>query len=413
MTQPVSGFQTGEPMSKKIEKMEIIEEVDTQPGIEDGALDQLLSEEEIRQQMNAIIRRMPAQQKRVIDAFEKMSERYSRTWIGISLLDPTYLATEEAQGMLAKFAEQIANKKSKALTIPDKTALLTVDIGEPYTEHEIAKLIVDLDQQHYQRLNKQLQWYMNLKTFTGPTEPLGGPGARAVEQIYRGLDVVTPHPMNLGHQEFDTPFEHEHTPEEVAEAVKDGVIELHELELMEETANPFLEKVTELLSEAALEDQEGVPIHEPEILPINEDERTVDAGNDQEGVPLSDEPSPEPHWIDELQAEALKSMPQDPNDPKTPAPAGAVTLDDIYGNKAGYKEFIAERDAKRDAKKPTPVADAIARIGKEAIKSNLKEIMEDPEALRKADDEVFGPRDDEHDPTYIDPEKVVDWTKKL
>jgi hypothetical protein len=182
-------------------------EVDPQPGIEDGLLAELLSEEECRQRIAAIIRRLPGERDRLNSALVALRAVKHKAWMAVTFLRDDMLDEKEAKLIVLEFKQRLEKKELKQPIKEDKEAMIEFEIGLLETEYKLAKLAVEASEKDYEMLNGQLIWYQSIRKNNGPVVPI----EQSVNATYQSRGIAPGYSV-----------------EELKEAVNDGVLEASE-----------------------------------------------------------------------------------------------------------------------------------------------------------------------------------------
>lgn len=223
-----------------------------QPGIEDGLLVELLSEEECRQRIAAILRGLPDERKRLNAALSAYRAVQHRAWLAVSFMRDDLLKKDEAKKAVLDFKSAILQGLSKPPIKEDKVALCELEVGAEHLEYDLAKMAVEASETDHDMLNSQLIWYSSIRKNEGPTVPL----ERSVGAAY------SPPPVNYP------------SSEEIYRHVER---DLKELDIQQEA---FVPPVPSWADIAAVADPEDLASPN---LPV---------GRLQESVPISTEPEP-------------------------------------------------------------------------------------------------------------------------
>lgn len=117
----------------------------------------ILTEDEIRQRMSDIARRVEKERQDLRDAYAALGKREARAMLAISFQQPELLGKVEAQDYLKKAIED----KVK-LTESGKEALLNLELEDLKSKYDLAKFDCETSDKDYAKLEKQLSFYQSL-----------------------------------------------------------------------------------------------------------------------------------------------------------------------------------------------------------------------------------------------------------
>jgi hypothetical protein len=134
--------------------------------MEDELLDQLITEEEIRQRMSLIAREFPNARKRLSEAYKALRKQKSVTHLAIKYLDAELLTNEKAKDYVVRAKDP----KGPKLTESDKEALTHLELETLVDAWEDAKFDCETLDKDYAKLEPQLSYYQSLMKYTGVPE---------------------------------------------------------------------------------------------------------------------------------------------------------------------------------------------------------------------------------------------------
>jgi hypothetical protein len=128
-------------------------------------LSQLLTEEEIRQQMSDITRRYATERGGLRKTFDGLSKAEAKAQLAVTFLEPDLLTNENAKTWLRK-----AKTEGTKLLAADKEAIVLLEIESKKVAYDLAKYDCDTSDKQFDKLEKQLSYYQSLMKFTGSRE---------------------------------------------------------------------------------------------------------------------------------------------------------------------------------------------------------------------------------------------------
>jgi hypothetical protein len=125
-------------------------------------LNQLLSEEEIRQKMTEISRNYLKERRALKDAFRGLARRKALAQKAAKLAATELLTDPDAIDFLQR-------NQSGKWTEADKEAVVILETSKDQEAYDEAKFDCDTSDKYFAQLEKQLTYYQSLMKFTGPT----------------------------------------------------------------------------------------------------------------------------------------------------------------------------------------------------------------------------------------------------
>jgi hypothetical protein len=117
----------------------------------------ILTEDEIRQRMSDIARRVEKERQDLRDAYAALAKREARATLAIAYRQPDLLGKVEAREYLQKAIDE--NVK---LTETGKEALLNLELEDLKSNYDLAKFDCETSDKDYAKLEKQLSFYQSL-----------------------------------------------------------------------------------------------------------------------------------------------------------------------------------------------------------------------------------------------------------
>lgn len=133
--------------------------------MDDTLLNQLLDEDEIRQEMSRITRLYLDERKALKDAFKGLARRKALALKAAKLLMPELLTNPDAIEMLTK----IRDAGGKPPTESDKESIVILETSHDQERYDEAKHDCDTSDKYFDKLEKQISYYQSLMKFTGQT----------------------------------------------------------------------------------------------------------------------------------------------------------------------------------------------------------------------------------------------------
>jgi hypothetical protein len=133
--------------------------------MDDTTLDQLLSEEEIRQQMSEITRRYPIERAALRAAFDGLSKAEAKAQLAVTFFEPDILTNEDAKKWLTR-----ARTEGTKLLAADKEAIVLLEVQEKKIAHDLCKFDCDTSDKQFAKLESQQSYNQSLMKFTGVKE---------------------------------------------------------------------------------------------------------------------------------------------------------------------------------------------------------------------------------------------------
>jgi hypothetical protein len=133
--------------------------------MDNDTLEQLLSEEEIRQQMSDITKRYITERSALRAAFSGLSKLEAQAQLAITFLEPDLLTNTDAKKWLTR-----AKTEGTKLTVADKEAIVTIECQEKRIAYDLCKFDCDSSDKQFAKLESQLSFLQSLMKFTGATE---------------------------------------------------------------------------------------------------------------------------------------------------------------------------------------------------------------------------------------------------
>lgn len=130
-------------------------------------LEQLLTENEIRERMSVISRRYPTERRTLRDAYQGLAKAKAEAHLATMFLDADLLHDPRAKEFLAK-----AKARAVKMIADDKSALVALETEERQTAYDLAKFDCETSEKDYAQLEKQLSFFQTVMRFTGAPVPL-------------------------------------------------------------------------------------------------------------------------------------------------------------------------------------------------------------------------------------------------
>jgi hypothetical protein len=133
--------------------------------MDNETLSQLLSEEEIRQQMSDITKRYSTERKGLRMAFDGLAKAEAKAQLAVTFLRPDLLTNGDAKVWLLT-----AKNEGTKLLAADKEAIVMLEIESRKVTYDLAKFDCESSDKQFDKLEKQLSYYQSLMKFTGSRE---------------------------------------------------------------------------------------------------------------------------------------------------------------------------------------------------------------------------------------------------
>jgi hypothetical protein len=133
--------------------------------MDNETLSNLLTEEEIRQQMSDISRRYTIERGGLRAAFDGLSKAAAKAQLAVTFLEPNLLTNENAKQWLLK-----AKTEGTKLLAADKEAIVLLETESKQAAYDLCKFDCDTSDKQFDKLEKQLSFFQTLMRFTGPKE---------------------------------------------------------------------------------------------------------------------------------------------------------------------------------------------------------------------------------------------------
>lgn len=117
----------------------------------------LLSEDDIRQRMSDIARRIPDERQKLRDAYDLLAKREAKVQLAITFLEPNLFYKKEAKEYVEK-----AKTNGTKLTVADKEALIMLELETEKIAYDLAKFDCETSDKDYAKLEPQLSFYQSL-----------------------------------------------------------------------------------------------------------------------------------------------------------------------------------------------------------------------------------------------------------
>jgi hypothetical protein len=117
----------------------------------------ILTEDEIRQRMSDIMRRVEKERATFRAAYETLTKREARVQLAITFQEPKLFNRQESR----EYMERALEEKVKLLA-PDKEALILIELEPEKIAYDLAKFDCETSDKDYAKLEKQLSFYQSL-----------------------------------------------------------------------------------------------------------------------------------------------------------------------------------------------------------------------------------------------------------
>ncbi len=132
--------------------------------MEQEVLDQLLSEDELRQEMSRINRGYLAERNALKDAFRGLAKKKALALKAAKLMTPELLKNDDAITFLTGLLG------GKPPTESDKEAIVILETSDAQDTYDECKFDCDTSEKYFAQLEKQLSYYQSLLKHVGATE---------------------------------------------------------------------------------------------------------------------------------------------------------------------------------------------------------------------------------------------------
>lgn len=133
--------------------------------MDNSTLNELLTEEEIRQRMSTIAREYPTQREALKTAYTGLAKAEAKAQLAITFLEDDVLENPDAKKYL-----QTAKENGTKLTVADKEAIVLIETDSLKTAYDLAKFDADSSDKDFSKLEALLSFYQSMMRFTGAIE---------------------------------------------------------------------------------------------------------------------------------------------------------------------------------------------------------------------------------------------------
>lgn len=133
----------------------------------DETFQNLLTEEEIRQQMSQITRRYQSEREELRKTHEDLAKKEARAYLAVTFLEDHLLTNANAKAYLKK-----AKEAGTKLIKEDKLAIQQLEIETEQIAYDLAKFNADTSDKQFAKLESQLSYFQTLMKFAGKPVPL-------------------------------------------------------------------------------------------------------------------------------------------------------------------------------------------------------------------------------------------------
>ena len=124
-------------------------------------MQEILSEEQVRERISQISKRFAGERKRLQDAYRVVAEKEAKTHLAVTFKQPELLSNDDAREYLQKAID--SNQK---LTESDKEALVMLELDSFKIAYDLAKFDCDTSEKDFKQLETQLSFYQSLMKLT-------------------------------------------------------------------------------------------------------------------------------------------------------------------------------------------------------------------------------------------------------